>query len=258
MTPVEAYTILILMFGSIATIFGGVVYWMRKNSIMISIDESMEGVLMNNSFRARVVNKTEKRKVQKEVETRRWIWFGAKMKTMKTVTVKDKVGRFHPMQDLLTRKHIEGLKFSDVEDGLIITESLPILGVTHTLNLKVINPDDNTTTKVTTKLNDSHVEVSKFLVWYPPVQLDKKGLINNIRMVKTNNLREELWASTDNTTKAEMLFKVILPISLMVLAVMMLIFFPKIYETIMGSSQAALESAKMGWQDMVGQVKPLG
>lgn len=95
--------------------------------------------------------------------------------------------------------------------------------------------------------------------WKPPTIVSSKGLIDNLRIVELNNIRKELWDFTDNTSKADMIYKFVLPMALITLAIACFIFFPKIYDKIMSYSQPLLEQATNQWIDSLkGVKKPLG
>lgn len=198
-----------------------VIYWFRMNHIMVSIDEDVGGVFLNKSFRARV---SKGRKITG------WLWW-------KKVTPIPKV--FYPLWDIKSKNKVEGLEYDKVKDDLVITESVPVFGIRKTLNL----------------VKDKE---KGYTAWHPPLEVDNKGLINNVRMVIINKLREEIYESTDNTTKADMLYKVVLPMALVILAFGCLIFFPKIYGSIIDSGSAALQAATVDWTNMLDKVKPLG
>lgn len=95
--------------------------------------------------------------------------------------------------------------------------------------------------------------------WVPPYNIKPKEFINNSMIIKINNIREDLWESTDNTTKADMFYKLIIPIGLIILATACLIFFPKMYEQIMSYYKPGIESAAQGWIESIkNTIIPMG
>lgn len=131
--------------------------------------------------------------------------------------------------------------WDDIKDSFTVTESAPFIGVKKNIKFKDMGENEG------------------LVAWMPPKDLDEKGVITNTRMVKVGTLREELYESTKSPlTKEELFIKVLLPMGLIILAMAMLIFFPKIYDVIIGSSTSAFETARTNVFDWLGQNKPVG
>lgn len=130
------------------------------------------------------------------------------------------------------------ITYTQYKDKMIVCDSLPIIGIKKNIEI--------------TKTENASKP------WLPPNNLDGKGLINNIRMVKISVLRKEIYEMTDNTTKAEIMQRIIVPSLLIVLALACLIFFPKIYQAIQGSATSAMQTATTAWQDQLTTIKPIG
>lgn len=155
-----------------------------------------------------------------------------------TVRCRIKNNKIYSMWDVFSRKPIvpNALK---VVTGMMHMEGLPWIGVNKTINV-FINEDDN------------------YYCWFPPEELPTDDVIKNIRTVMINQIRKEIYESTDNTTNMDLVYKLVLPMAIVVLAAMCIIFFPKIYSSIMEQSSAALQSAKVGWEQMFDSIKPPG
>jgi len=108
-------------------------------------------------------------------------------------------------------------------------------------------------------LNVIFLEDGTYQLWKIPTKYDKKNVVNNLKIVKLRKLRKELWESTDNTSNADLLYKLLLPMGMVLLAICCLIFFPKIYEAIMSNTVNALSAASDSWIDSLRNIKkPMG
>lgn len=124
---------------------------------------------------------------------------------------------------------------------VMVSEGLPLIGTKQTLKLKYDSID------------------TLYTPWLPPVNLPNEGLVSNIRIVKIAALRQELWESTKSPlTRQELMMKLILPAGLIMLAIVMIIFFPKIYQALQGSNISNYEAAKDSIFNWLGQSKPPG
>jgi hypothetical protein len=151
--------------------------------------------------------------------------------------------KIYPMSTFIRwrSKKVVDVVWDDIKDRFTVTESTPFIGVKS--NIKFTDLGDN----------------EGLVAWMPPKELDSKGVITNTRMVKIGTLRFELYESTKSQlTKEELFIKVLLPMGLIILAMAMLIFFPKIYEVIISNSTSAFETARSSVFDWLGQNKPVG
>jgi len=132
------------------------------------------------------------------------------------------------------------INYDTYKDFIVTAEGLPLISPTKVLN---VAKDYN----------------GLYTPYKIPVDLPSFKSINNIRIVKIRKIRKELWEATENTSHAEIIYKLVLPVAATILAICCLIFFPRIYETIMQHSGNALESASSQWFDKITEfMKPLG
>lgn len=154
-----------------------------------------------------------------------------------------KNGQIYPISAFIrwrNKKRLKGVVWDDIKDCFTVTESAPFIGVKKNIKFKDMGEYG-------------------LVAWMPPKELDTTNIVTNTRMVKIGAIREEVYESTKSPlTKQEMLIRVLLPMGLIVLAMAMLIFFPKIYDVIIGHSTTAFETARANVFDWLGQNKPVG
>lgn len=122
----------------------------------------------------------------------------------------------------------------------MVSEGLPIVGIKQQLKLK----------------KDAD---GLLIPWMPPDKLPDDGLISNMRVVRISGLRTELYESTKSElTRQELLMRIAIPMGLIILALAMIIFFPKIYEVVSGGTMTNYETARQSVFDWLGQAKPAG
>ena len=238
-TLMQVYILVGAIFLFLAIMIWFVIWWYRKNNTVLSFDEYCDGVMLNSTLRCRI---------RKPHTVKRFIWFG-KPKLI--------VGKFYGFRDFFSLSPIKHIDYEEVKNYFINTESMPVLGVKQTLNLrKVFNecaicmlPDGKET---------KHEHTFSYKPWYPPLDLQKEGQIDNVSIVEINQLRTELWDSTDVLTTQDLLLKIAVPIALCIVAVALMIFFPKMYNAIISNDAALMEAAKVKWQDIVTTIKPVG
>lgn len=139
---------------------------------------------------------------------------------------------FYSITDIFKRKPFAHNVIN--RDHYIVTESTPIIGVQYTI--KIIN-------------NSS----------WQPVKIDDTPLINNILIGWLHTTRKELYESTKSeVSRGELLAKIILPIGLIILAMACLIFFPKIYESILTNGNAVANTALSQFSETVNKIVPIG
>lgn len=106
------------------------------------------------------------------------------------------------------------------------------------------------------KMRMTDNELQPFMV---PLNMDDAGYIPGTLVNKLSELKLELWENTKSPlTKEEMLLKVALPLGLILLAICMLIFFPRIYEAIIAQKVSGFEAAKTSFLDRLKEARPLG
>lgn len=137
-----------------------------------------------------------------------------------------------------TKLVLPSLSYTKFKDYIMINEGVPLISPKKILNVLQYK--------------------TGMIPWLVP-SINTIKSINNIRIVKLRKIRKELWDSTDNTTKADVLIKLAIPAMMVILAIAVCIFFPKMYEKIMSYTQPALEEATKGWIESLRSFKkPLG
>lgn len=213
----------------IAAVFVWVIWWYNRNNILVSYNEEKDGVNFNTAFRCRKVKKKTRQSLVDKIKKKPFI--------------PQETERLYKLFDFWGRGGVRDIHYSDIKDYFIVTESVPIIGVKLTLNL------------VKETVGGGGVQ---YTPWHPPEKLDSEGDIDNIVIVKVNKIRETVWESTDNSSKADMWAQIALPVGLMVLAALCVVFFPKMYDAIMAQKYNAMRLAAENWQDLIGKIKPLG
>jgi hypothetical protein len=95
--------------------------------------------------------------------------------------------------------------------------------------------------------------------WLPKYELTEDELIINTTVVWIIQAREELMEYTKPAEeKVDKLMKILLPMGLIILAICMLVFFPKIYNTVTAGGQTAVTTAVNGFTNIVDQIIPKG
>jgi hypothetical protein len=134
-------------------------------------------------------------------------------------------GRFYPMRAFWHRWSksidIEG----DYKPFVMSAEGSPVIGILKVVNLK--------------KIEDK-------LIPYCFPDLDElEQQVENLRMVKINVLRGELWEATKTPlSNSELLMKLALPLGMIVLAIATMIFFPDMFEAITKHSTSEMNAAQ--------------
>ena len=146
--------------------------------------------------------------------------------------------KLYALKDFLGTKPLN-IDYEEFKDNFMMVEGIPFIGTKRTLKLCKQN--------------------NEYFSWEPPIKINAKGKIHNHCIVKINMLRTELYESTSNTNKADMIYKFATPIALVILALAMLIFFPKIYDKIIEHGAAHFESSFGSWTEQITEkIKPLG
>lgn len=245
MTPTEAYIIvgLIAAINLILIIF--TIRWLSLHKYMIQLSEQH-----GNSFTAKagrfrlttkeryIVGEREQKRPMSERQARKiarsfpddaafYEWVQDNYKQYKQ-------NIFFPIYDLLRRNP---LICNDYEEYIINMESAPIIGPKYLLKLKKIDGEN--------------------IAWKPPLLNSKTDVTHNL-MAFIGQTREELYDATKlELSKAQLLAQIILPISIVILALGCLIFFPKVYETIAGGGQQALKDSVGVFEGLIEKVRPL-
>jgi len=147
--------------------------------------------------------------------------------------------KFYSLLDVWKKKPLKDVSYEQVKHHVLINEGQPIIGVKYIIKFSEVD--------------------GKLISWQPDFVNDTKPLIKNILMGWVDVTRAELYERTKpDLSKSEMLTKILLPMGLILLAICCLIFFPKIYESIIQHGNAVAESAVGRFTDTMDKIKPLG
>jgi hypothetical protein len=215
---------------------------MGKNNINIQISEEKEGVYMSGGGRHRLVKgklyPIRAFKVKKDNHLYYDIIQGKK--EIKEPEKRIFGGRIILKQAYNYHKVVEErtpVLWEDIKDYAIVTEGIPLIGAKLTVKLKRMG--------------------SKLVPWSPLKDLDEEGITSNTRMVKINDLRFQLYEATKNAmTREDIMLKVVLPMGLIMLAIILVIFFPKMYGAITEGSKSAFQSSSEAVFNWLGQNPP--
>jgi hypothetical protein len=201
-----------------------VIYWMRLNNIFIEFIEFKDGVLWSTGGRYRL----KRFKVYEPLGLIARKYIGSYFK-------------LYFIRDLFNRKPLDVKDFN--LDKFIATEGMPFIGVKKTLKLYKFSCFDS----------------KGYKVWHPPSKFNVKSIIKPTRIAWVSQTREDLFESTKNDmTRKEMLSKMVIPISLIVLALACLIFFPKMYDAVLSSGNNIANTAIDRFSGFLETYIPLG
>jgi len=207
-----------------------VFWWYGKNKYIVNFFERKEGVFLKESKRCRV---------EKIVTYQQKKWFEL---LKKPVIVKTEY-RFFKMFDIFKKNDL-GIDYEKVQQYKFLLESMPLIGAK--LGLNILIEYDNEGNKIIKS-------------WLPKYELTDDELIINTTVVWIIQAREELMEYTKpDEKKADILMKILLPMGLIILAICMLVFFPKIYNTITSGGQMAVSTAVSGFNSIVDKMIPIG
>jgi len=201
---ITALIIVGIMYLSVFVMGVWVVWWMFRNNIMVQVSEMDEGVFMSYGGRHRIIK-----------------------------------GQLFAMRDIWKRHPLK-LIYKEVEKYIMVTESIPIVGVKRTLKL--------------TKDVDGNL-----IAWKPNIEIKNVDLIKPTLVAWVDKARTDLFETTkQDMTRKEMISKIIVPLSLVILAVCCIIFFPKMYAAVMAGGNAAVNSAFEKFSNLLSEYVPLG
>jgi len=201
---ITALIIVGIMYLSVFVMGVWVVWWMFRNNIMVQVSEMDEGVFMSYGGRHRIIK-----------------------------------GQLFAMRDIWKRHPLK-LIYKEVEKYIMVTESIPIVGVKRTLKL--------------TKDDDGNL-----IAWKPNTEIKNVDLIKPTLVAWVDKARTDLFETTkQDMTRKEMISKIIVPLSLVILAVCCIIFFPKMYAAVMAGGNAAVNSAFEKFSNLLSEYVPLG
>ncbi len=246
MTELEFIIMIVLIFMVMPVLMVFLlIWWLWNNPVNVQISEKKEGVYLSSGGKYRIRDgKLYPIWSFFTKISRQWLAYDVIIshKTIEKAPFKlfggvFTFGKSKTIKKVYTKRL--AVDYADIKDYLIITEGFPIIGAKLTLKLKR--------------------EKSQLVPWLPKIEADSKGVTTNTRMVKIDNLREQLYETTKTPlSKNDMMLKVVLPMSLVLLAIVLIIFFPKIYEAVMAGSQSAFDQSKSAVFDWLQQNPPQG
>ena len=98
-----------------------------------------------------------------------------------------------------------------------------------------------------------------YSAWLPLTEDKEKDIIKNTAIVWIDQTRERLYEYTkQDTTNKDVLLKILLPLALIVLAMIMVIFFPKMYDAVSQGGHQAVSTAMSQWDTLLNKMIPAG
>ena len=218
MTPQQMIQIIIGMYVFLGFGFIYTFYWLMKNDFKINITLIREGTPFTISTRGRIL--------------------------------KDK---FYRIGDMFTKKPIPNMDYQRLKDSIIMNEGFPFIGVKKVLFLKAKIKD------VVCGEGIKHDEIIKYEPFIPTINNLTEIKITDTMLSWLYTSKKELFAATEpKMTREQIMRDFVLPMSLVILAVMVLIFFPKIYMSIKAASSEAMGQATGKLTDAITKFIPLG
>lgn len=255
MTILEAYLILGLLFGGLGVTIVWVIWWMNRHSYLVQISYKEGGSFIQKGGRYRLLHKQayilqgkhrrrplsdkDLNKIRRDHENYTGQPMGTKalQAWLEQHYKEDIKSTFYPISDLFRRKPF-AVPYEEIKDYFIMAESVPFIGIKHTLKLKIVD--------------------GAYYTWKPP-EVDTTPDLSYILLTFTDKTRRELYESTKQImSNAELVARIALPIGMVVLALGCLIFFPKIYAAVMADGNAAAKTALTGFQEQLNKFVPLG
>ena len=189
MNQLQALLILSGMWLFVISIFIFVIYWFKKNNILIQVTEFKNNVIVYSSIRCRI-----------------------------------KGNELYSFKDFLGKKEI-GINKDMYKDFLIKSEGLPVFGTNLILNVKR--------------------HKGKYFPYIIYLNENEQNVLVDDNMVAwVNEARNDLYKATElKISTQDQVIKFIVPIGIILLAISCLIFFPKMYEVVMETGNAAAKSA---------------
>lgn len=168
-----------------------------------------------------------------------------------SVRARIKDNRFYPINDMFGKKHIKNIKYDKVKDTIIMNEGFPYIGVKKVLFLRAtVEEIKDKKTKY-----DEVVNLESFI---PSINV-KKSKITDTMISWLSTSKKELFLATEpKMTREQVMREIILPMGLVILTVMVLIFFPKIYMSIKAASSESMSGATSQLTSAISKLIPLG
>lgn len=214
MTILEALLILGAMGLFLILLIVFVIKWMGKNNLLIEVSKMKDGSFIVESMRGREVD--------------------GKIYSLRQFFIREKTKPF---------SHPNGMPFytEKIQDQFLAIESMPLIGVKRVLKLKH-HEVYNRLAKKKTLLYMSHVPPTK-------INFEVGGFTTN-DITWMNSTRDILYKETENKlSKEELIHQIAINVGLVLLAICLIIFYPKIHETVVNPALAQLQSQTTSWVD---------
>lgn len=151
---------------------------------------------------------------------------------------------YYGFKDFFSRKPFD-IKVKDCKDFYITAESIPIIGIKKILNLK----------KIETEIN----KPKEYIPYFVYDEDNENVFINENIIAWVNEARSDLYKSTElKLSTKDQILRLIVPIGIILLAISCLIFFPKIYESVMQTGNAVANNALTGFTQKLTEFIPKG
>lgn len=244
MTPIQGYMILAGIYLFIIVEIWAIIWWFRKNDTLLKINIDKNGAILCKNVRARKVTTTGWLYTNSEVRHQKipikW-WYRYKtverIKALNDSALRYEKTAYYWMWDVFKHKPY---KVNNADLNAMTTESMPIIGIK-----KVVKAEQ--------KLN-GNIDAYSVNRNIPP---GARISLNAVSWVSED--RHELYEETKHIDSAKELFaKIVIPVGMMILALAVLIFFPKIYAAIMQEGNAAATGAAKSLAETIKSLTPLG
>ena len=218
MTPQQMIQIIVCIYVFLAFGFIYTFYWLMKNNLKINITMIREGTPYTISIRGRISNE-----------------------------------KFYTIKDMFARREIPNLDYMKMKESIIMNEGFPFIGVNRVLFLKATIEDVRCSEGI------KHDEIIRYEPFIPTINNLKEVKITDTMISWLYTSKKELFAATEQKmTREQIMRDFVLPMSLVILSVMVLIFFPKIYMSIKAASNQAINQATGKLTDAITKFIPLG
>lgn len=234
----EVLVIDLLLLGILALVLLNISTWVRRHRLLIDLAMEEDSSIKSKSFRVRV--QTKKNKIVKsEVKVLGFIPIREYFTETKQFLFK--------MNDFFSKNPFP-LTFDECEKFTITAEGLPLFGINKVLNIK----------KVLVALPDGTAEY-KFIPWCPlPVNREASVNVDDYTYSWVLKQNIDIWLDSQIESKGEALAKLLIPMGMIILAIVALIFLPKIIDKIREPAMMILNQKTDAWLEAIRGVKPIG
>lgn len=234
----EVLIIDLLLLGILALVILNVATWIRRHRLLIDLAMEEDSSIKSKSFRVRI--QTKRNKIVKS-EVKIFGFFPIREYYTETKQYLFK------MNDLMAKNPFP-LTYEDCEKFTISAEGLPFFGINKVLNIK----------KVLVPLPDGKTEY-KFIPWCPlPIKRAASVNVDDYTYSWSLKRKIEIWEQSQTETKGQALAKLLIPMGMIVLAIVALIFLPKIIDKIREPAMMMLNQKTDAWLEAIRGAKPIG